>query len=421
MSLISQMSFQNPWWTQSSSIDDDDHVRRAKYYLPPIRENLLILGPRQVGKTTYMKTVIRDLLREVEPRKVFYFSCDSLSRKDELIQLLNEYRTLVNGDEAFIFLDEITSVDAWNMGLLHLFNAGYFRNSLVYVSGSSSLNLSRETLPGRPLRKVVYYPLNFRVYFDLFTRKLDVPTLPVTSPREIMKEAKKLIPHLSALNKALLSYVERGGFFATNLSSASLYETYRDTVLSEIAKTGRSEALFKQVISRIIESYGSRISDNGISKEISVSHTTVSEYLELLERLFITRTYRKWENGRVNYRSLKKVYMIDPFLFRVMKRYSLGKDLETEDIPHVIEGIVGEHLSREYAESLFTFFKDGREVDFLVRGIGIEVKWSERVRSRPKAPEYVLTMDEFDEERRLIPVSLFLYLISSDKVFYDLG
>ncbi|MEM1859862.1 MAG: AAA family ATPase, partial [Metallosphaera sp.] len=82
---------------------------------------------------------------------------------------------------------------------------------------------------------------------------------------------------------------------------------------------------------------------------------------------------------------------------------------------------VGEHLSREYAESLFTFFKDGREVDFLVRGIGIEVKWSERVRSRPKAPEYVLTMDEFDEERRLIPVSLFLYLISSDKVFYDLG
>ncbi|BCS93329.1 MAG: uncharacterized P-loop NTPase SSO1562 [Metallosphaera javensis (ex Sakai et al. 2022)] len=161
--------------------------------------------------------------------------------------------------------------------------------------------------------------------------------------------------------------------------------------------------------------------DNGIARDISVSHTTVSEYLELTERLFLTRTFRKWENGKVNYRSLKKVYFVDPFLFRVMKRYSLGKDVETEEIPLLIEGVVGEHLAREYGENLFTFFKDGREVDFVVKGIGVEVKWSSRVRARSRMPGYVLTMDEYDQNQRRIPVSLFLYLVSSERVFYDLG
>ncbi|MCG3109194.1 hypothetical protein L3N51_01484 [Metallosphaera sp. J1] len=396
-------------------------MRRARYSLPVLRENLLLLGPRQVGKTTYLKTTIRTLLQEVEPRKVFYFSCDSLSRREDLVQLIHEYRTLVNGEESFIFLDEITSVREWNIALLHLFNAGYLRNSLVYVSGSSSISLSRETLPGRSLRKTVYYPLNFRMYFNLFSRKLEAPTVPVNDLEGMLGEARKLLPHLSSLNKALLDYLERGGFFATNLGPGPHYETYRDTFLSEIAKTGRSETVFKQIISRIVESYGSRISDNGIARDISVSHTTVSEYLELTERLFLTRTFRKWENGKVNYRSLKKVYFVDPFLFRVMKRYSLGKDVETEEIPLLIEGVVGEHLAREYGESLFTFFKDGREVDFVVKGIGVEVKWSSRVRARSRMPGYVLTMDEYDQNQRRIPVSLFLYLVSSERVFYDLG
>jgi predicted AAA+ superfamily ATPase len=42
-------------------------------------------------------------------------------------------------------------------------------------------------------------------------------------------------------------------------------------------------------------------------------------------------------------------------------------------LPKVIEGIVGEHLAREY-EVGYTFRKSGREIDFVVGNLGVEVR-----------------------------------------------
>jgi len=427
MSYISQMSFQNPWWIDKSRIFEDEHVKKAKVIIPPIRENALILGPRQVGKTTFLKTSIKTLLEEgVNPNSILFFSCDALSRKDELVSLINEYRTLVNKENAYIFLDEITSVSDWNIALLHLFNAGYFNDSLVYVTGSSSVNLKKEMLPGRPIKKFVFYPLNFRVYFNTFVKRLDVPRVDVTEKDKMYELALRLSPYISEFNKALMEYVKRGGFFATSFAEnpLSLYEVYKDAILSEFLKSERKETLFKFLARKIIERYGSRISDNSIARELSISHTTVADYLDIMEKLFIIRIFRKGEEGSdlPVYRSMKKVYFIDPFIFRVMKIYSLGKDVESEEIPRVIEGIVGEHLAREYNDVTYLHYKSGKEVDFFTRGIKIEVKWEKRVKTKNKL-DYLLTVDEFNksEGQLTLPVSIFLYLISSDKFFYELS
>ena len=421
------MSFQNPWWIDKNKILEDEHVKRAKVIIPPIRENALILGPRQVGKTTFLKTTIKALLEEgVSPNSTLFFSCDALSRKEELISLINEYRMLVNKGEAYIFLDEITSVSDWNIALLHLFNAGYFNNSLVYVTGSSSINLKKEMLPGRPIKKFVFYPLNFRVYFNTFVKKLNIPHVDVTEKDKMYENALRLSPYISEFNKALTEYIRRGGFFATSFvdNPLSLYEVYKDAILSELLKSERKEALFKFITKKIIESYGSRISDNSIAKELSVSHTTVSDYLDIMEKLFILRIFRKGEeeSGLPAYRSMKKVYFIDPFIFRVIKIYSLGKDIESEEIPRVIEGIVGEHLAREYNDVTYLHYKSGKEVDFFTRGIKIEVKWEKKVRRKVDKINYLLTIDEFDrsEGQITLPVSIFLYLVSSDRIFYEI-
>lgn len=422
------MSFQNPWWIDSKKIYDDENVKKGKIYIPSLSQNSLILGPRQVGKTTFIKLTIKNFLEKgVKPEKILFFSCDALSKKEELIELVHEYRTLINsGEESYIFLDEITSVKDWNIGLLHLFNAGYFKNSLVYVTGSSSVNLYKETLPGRPIQKVIFYPLNFRNYFNIFYKRLEVPTVKVYERDKIFEYSVRLLPYISELNKALLEYVKKGGYFATNLVNdpISLYEIYKDAILSEILKANKDELLFKQIVRKIVESIGSRISDNTIAKEISVSHNTVSDYLETMEKLFIIRIFRKKEidTGKINFKSFKKVYFLDPFLFRVMKRYSIGGDLENHEIPILIEGVVGEHLAREYGEATYTFFKSGKEIDFLVGKIGIEVKWERNIKRISSLPSYVLSLDEFEKKNDtiIIPTSIFLYLISSDRIFYEL-
>lgn len=92
--------------------------------------------------------------------------------------------------------------------------------------------------------------------------------------------------------KALLEYIRKGGFLACNYASGdpldSLYETYRDAVLSDIARLGMDEIAFRAIIERVVRSYGSRVSEQTIARETSIrSHNTVASYLELAEDLFI--------------------------------------------------------------------------------------------------------------------------------------
>ncbi|PSN87751.1 AAA family ATPase, partial [Candidatus Marsarchaeota G2 archaeon OSP_D] len=129
MSLVSQMNFQNPWWVDKMSIYGDDQVKRAlsvspKFIIPPPQESVLLLGPRQVGKTTFLKTCILSFLeRGVEPTKILFFSCETLRDREQLISLLHDYRAFINSQEAYVLLDEVTFVKEWNTSLLHLFNA----------------------------------------------------------------------------------------------------------------------------------------------------------------------------------------------------------------------------------------------------------------------------------------------------------
>jgi len=433
MSLIAQMNFQNPWWIDKNRIYDDEQIKKVlslnpRFIISPLNDNLLIIGPRQVGKTTFIKTTIMNIIeKNTEPTKILFFSCDSLKDKDDLISLLSQYRSLINPDNGFIFLDEITFVKDWNIGLLHLFNGGYFKNSMVYVSGSTSVSLKKETLPGRPLNKVILYPLNFRMFFDIYFKKLNVNTSSILDVKKFYNDAIKLVPYLAELNRALLEYLKRGGFFATNYIKgdplASFYETYKDAILSDLAKLRKEERIFREIIEKIIDSYGSRISENTIAKETSIgSHNTVSTYLDLAENLFILRIFRKMEGNKINNKSFKKIYFIDPFIYRVMKRYTKGLGtLEDKEIPHIIEGIVGEHLAREYERVGYTFFKGGKEIDFIVENLGVEVKWGRGdFRDLKMDKGYILTLDDIgiNGEKAILPVSTFLYLLSSSKIFY---
>ena len=75
----------NPWWKGRGFIEEDEdyskwkerHVRWIteaieKIYIEPFSLNF-VFGPRQVGKTTLLKLVIKKLLdNEVDPKAIFY-------------------------------------------------------------------------------------------------------------------------------------------------------------------------------------------------------------------------------------------------------------------------------------------------------------------------------------------------------------
>ncbi len=429
---------QNPWWVDYRAIERDEKVKAAlenkpnKIYDFPKEENSIILGPRQVGKTTYMKLAIFELLEKshVDPKNVLFFSCDALSEKQDIIELVQYFDNVSdNASRRYLFLDEITFVKEWNVALLALFNSGYLKDKTIWVSGSSSMSLQKETLPGRNIKKKYFYPLSFREYVDLFYGKIrHTKMFDITNITQTYKASGALMPYLADLNRLFESYsFITGGLLSTSYMFFNIKkdpfdtygEIYKDAILSDLFKTELSEVTFKETLYGIFEIYGSRYSSNSIAKRTSIgSHKTVEAYIEDMGKLFILNTIYRIQGKKVMYRSNKKSYFVDPFIYRVMRLYSTGANVLSEnDKPKIVEGVVGSMLNRKYANRLnYLNTKQNKEVDFVVDGIGIEVKYGKGKPSDLNTEKgYVITRSDIpvlEGKKATMPISVFLYLLA---------
>lgn len=156
--MIEKLFNQNIWWQDKGLIEHDPKIRELsahKFQWRPVVIDELELnqfavytlrGPRQVGKTTALKLLIRDLLKQEGIRKeqVMYFSCDNIDDRKELIELLKTYLSHIDkldlrGKRLYIFLDEITSVKDWQRGIKHLADLGKLANAGMVLTGSNAV------------------------------------------------------------------------------------------------------------------------------------------------------------------------------------------------------------------------------------------------------------------------------------------
>ncbi|NHV06280.1 MAG: ATP-binding protein [Thaumarchaeota archaeon] len=130
----------NPWWKGKEAIEEDEDYRKWKEsktkWIPSLLEKIelkpfslhFLFGPRQVGKTTLLKLLVKELLERIEnPKAIFYYRCDKLSDYKELDEILKEYlriRKNENIKTSYILLDEVTFPKEW-------FRAIKFRRSKI--------------------------------------------------------------------------------------------------------------------------------------------------------------------------------------------------------------------------------------------------------------------------------------------------
>ena len=428
--MESKLAIQNPWWAEKSNIYGDEKVKEAlsrkhKLLYDFEEGNFLIVGPRQVGKTTYLKLLTEGLLKRVDPKSVLYFACDLLKDKDEIVGVIESFDS-ISPKASHIFLDEVTFVDEWERAIKFILDSPISRGKHIYVTGSSSIGLKKERFPGRRIRVKEFLPLSFRGFCELFggdelRRALKGLRVRELRAGKIFEFGKGLVPFLPEIKRLFRSYLECGGYpracFEFMEEGGIREETYRacfDAVVFDMTKLGRSEKTCSSILLGVLRRYGSKFSLNSLAKEMEIgSHLTVRDYLELMEGLYVVRSYHQLDPSRgvVLFRKERKVYYTDPFLCRIFSRY-LHSDVPE---PAIVEGLVGEHLRRTYGE--VHLLAGGREVDFVVGGTGVEVKWQERVDARdfPRVGlrDKILLCKEglkFIEERNLtiIPAPIFL-------------
>jgi len=446
---------QNPWWFREELIREDEKIsdfdQETFQYIPPLLsafpENtdavLTLRGPRQIGKSTTLKLLIRKLLLENRlPRKnIFYFSLDRIEDFNQLYDLLECYfRNVRHGqkrERLYLFLDEISFVREWQRAIKAMADNGRLKNTTILLSGSNLLDIrgGAERMPGRrgKLAKLDYeqLPLTFAEFIRLKEPEIDL----------LSREG--LAFYQDTLLHGFEEFLLTGGFpLAINLFynsghvSSWVYQLYLSWIEGDIGRAGKLERNLYQIMSRVIAHQATPVSWLGLGREAGIaSHATVQEYVEILEKMYVLQVvpFIDLSSGTARYRKNRKIYFQDPLIFHCFsgKNSGIGDGFYTEsrrflnnpaDKSKLVESVVGVHLKRYLGECYY--WQGKKEIDFVVAGGNklhfIEVKYQEQAKlsdfkwldkTLPKGARLLVTTKHQTKNAsgiRMIPIPIFL-------------
>jgi len=460
-----EISFQllqqhNPWWFREEMILDDEKImeyeRGAYRYIPPILteypENsdaiLTLRGPRQIGKSTSMKLLIRRLLLDLKiPKKhVFYFSLDRIEDFEQLYQLIDCYLRHIKPtrpQRLHIFLDEISFVREWQRGIKALADEGKLKNATLLLTGSNLMDIGEgaERMPGRrgKLSKLDFeqLPMTFAEFCRL------------TEPDIEQADIGSLTHYSDLLLHRFREYLITGGFplsvnlfFSNGQISSYVYQLYLSWIEGDMGRSGKLVRNLYQIMSRILTHMCTGVSWYGLSREAGIaSHATVQEYVDILERMYVLRSvpFIDLSSKLAMFRKNKKLYLQDPLIFHCFsgKESGISDNFFTESQrflndpegeSKLVESVVGMHISRSYGNCFY--WQGPKEIDFVAKQGGrlvfFEVKYRERVsasdfewfgRISSKGERLiVVTKQSSGEEKQIqmIPVPVFLLQLGNE-------
>jgi predicted AAA+ superfamily ATPase len=400
-----QILQQNPWWANPKAILEDAHLtaleRQALVWDPPVESRLVLekpaihtlRGPRQVGKTTTVKRLLRRLLDHGE-RRVLYFSLDLQTDYRSIPEIVRRARMLHPDPDGrwYLFLDEVTAVPDWARGIKYLWDQGLIRDDILLLTGSSAQGLKRgvEQLPGRRNggRDFLHLPMSFRDFcrtalgMDLPPESLEPRSFPAQPSRGLVK---KLHLRLEELDRALSSYLVIGGFPAAVSHWLRSQEPPADMagmlwaiIASDVAVSGRSPVGALRLLDQINRSLGSFLKWSGAAEAMEAQKTdTARDYVHLLSESFLLLTIYYWGLGGHGFepQRQRKVYFMDPLIGVIAPQLLPGARPAESDA--LRENLVGVGLYRSAAKALvqaapipgcigYWKGKSGREIDFVV-------------------------------------------------------
>ena len=456
---LEDIHFQNPWWDLKENIENDRHIKIFNQcsfqYLPPLYNSsdleksgiYTLRGPRQSGKTTTMKLLIKKLLdKGKDPSNILYLTLDNIKDKEELIETLKNWfllRQKAKADRLFVFLDEISFIDNWQIALKYLSDINLLSESFVLLSGSSAYDIkkSSERLPGRRGMgdDFIQLPVSFKEYVQTIHHLqlknyslADILDLSDTDVKLLSFEYGKYISdfnvyyHCGGFPKVINTYIEN------NLITKEVIKIYEDFILGDIERFSKSRFTLIELLKKIPDIVGQQFSWNSLNNDLNAisSSNTVESYIQILGMNFIMSTLFFFDPSKhsIKPKKQKKIYPLDPIISRVIEGLS-GKKI---DQGNYIESIVLENLlqfsSRKteglnlYYGPYYWYSAKKKEIDFLVEQnsaiFPIEVKFQNNINksdyttlSRNFNKGILLSKDKAFKDGKIIVLPIFLFLL----------
>jgi uncharacterized protein len=342
----------------------------------------VILGPRQVGKTT---TVLK-LIEEHFKKKAHYMSADVIFNSN--ILWLREQWQIAETEKKILFIDEIQKVENWAEGIKALYDEAKRKKKTVQcvLLGSSSLAIQKgltESLTGR---------------FQL-----------IRAHHWNYAESKK------GYDLSFEDYLKFGGYPGSYqfINTKDWVDYVRNSIISTVIekdilqfRSVKSPALFKQAFDILTSYPAQEISFTKLLGQLQERGNVeiIKHYIELYEGAFLIKALEKY-SGKPHLRksSSPKILPLAPCLSYIQ----LLSPYKPEEEGHIFELLVGAQLVRTM-ENLYYWREGKHEVDFVLqRGRNlwaIEVKSGRKKNSNgleqfkarfPNAKLVVITKDNY--------------------------
>lgn len=353
---------------------------KLKEHLQNRKEALILLGARQVGKTT----ILKKLFPEAQ-----YLSVDTeavrvgLNKFDPAV-----YRQLLQPDKKIVVIDEIHLLD--DPGRAAKIFYDQVPEVKLIATGSSSFRIKNKTSESLAGRKVDYYlyPLTLSEYLKQkgIRDKFDFPVLNQLDAIENLALEKNYPFDLAGILDTLLVFglypalVERpnDGLYLKNLVDSVVFKDLLDLSLIENRPAARN--LLRLLAFQI----GSLVNYSELAGKLQIETRTVRRYLALFEESFIIFTLPPFSlRQRSEIAKMPKIYFYDVGLRNALidNFQPLGLRPDTGRLWENF--IVAEVLKANYyADAGFKLYfwrtKQGSEVDLVLEKnnilLGLEIK-----------------------------------------------
>lgn len=333
----------------------------------------LIYGPRRVGKTV----LLQQLTKSIPEETIAWFNGDTKEARDLLSNTSEIALSKLAAKPGTIVIDEAQRIP--NIGLSLKILVDKFPTKIFFVSGSSSLMLSRgiqETLTGRTNK--------YRL-FPLSTQELTLD-LPNHQKSSLLEDQLRFggYPYL----QQLISPSDKEDYLE------SLVGDYLFRDVLELKDISSPENL-KKLATLLAFQVGSEVSLSELANNLGIDVKTVRRYLSLLKQSFVIFELGSFSrNLRKEVVKSKKYYFWDLGIRNALIDQFLPLDTRT-DVGRLwenflaVERLKRHEYQREKVQHYFWRTYDQAEVDWLeMKGGKIsayEFKWKPSKPHTPKA------------------------------------
>lgn len=333
---------------------------------------VLIVGPRQGGKSTLVKAI-------EAPGERTYYTLDQ--RTVAQAATLDPEGFVASLDR--VTIDEVQRAPDLLLAIKLAVDEDR-RPGRFLLTGSANILLQprvADSLAGR-MEVLELWPLSVR----------EIERLPGNFIEGVFgawKDAPRVRPE-PWLERALAGGFPEARSRASVERRDSWFEAYVTTLLErdvrDLVDLDRTAAL-GHLLTLLATRSGGLLNQADLARSVSLPHTTLSRYLSVLEMLFLVRAVPAWSNNRgVRLVKSPKMYVTDSGLLAHLAGFNLASAVHAPTLAGtVLEAFVLGELLRERAAAkarvdLFHFrTHSGQEVDFVLedragRVVGLEIK-----------------------------------------------